>query len=280
MAEKRYTFATFKSVRRKLERVDISIVKWDLDHEVKFWDLPRRLSRFWLIYWNDTPGAALEFRDRTVTMTPGNMVLIPPYTLVTGLTEHPFIHNYVEFEAPFPFNQVKSEPLVFPVKKFVTALPEKSDTVRVSLALYALAERLLLEVPKDHFGFRGTNISEPRVKSIMRYIDKHDMNRYSIAELARLVHLSSSRLLHLFKKETGITPREYWMIRRMELVQRMLLETDYSIPEIAEKFGFTDRSHLSRVMKSVTRLTPAEVRKMQKIRTSPLPPNSDTQPKN
>lgn len=70
------------------------------------------------------------------------------------------------------------------------------------------------------------------------------------------------------------------MIRRMELVQRMLLETDYSIPEIAEKFGFTDRSHLSRVMKSVTRLTPAEVRKMQKIRTSPIPKNSDTQPKN
>ena len=261
MAEKRYTFAVSTSVVRKLDRVDISIVKWDLDREVKYWNLPRRLSRFWLIYWNNTPGAALEFRNRTVTLTPGTMVLIPPYTLVTGLTEHPFIHNYVEFEAPFPFDQVKSEPLLFPSKKFAPSLPPESDRIRISLALYALAERLLLEVPKGNFGFRGMEMSEPRIKSILKYIDTHNMKKYSIAELATQVNLSPSRLLHLFKKETGITPREYWMERRIELVQRMLVETDYSIPEIAEEFGFTDRSHLSRVMKSITKLTPAAIRK-------------------
>ena len=63
------------------------------------------------------------------------------------------------------------------------------------------------------------------------------------------------------KKETGITPREYWLKRRMDLVQRVLVETDFSIPEITEEFGFTDRSHLPRVMKSITRLTPAAIRK-------------------
>ena len=261
MAEKRYTFAVSTSVERKLDRVDISIVKWDLGREVNYWNLPRRLSRFWLIYWNNTPGAALEFRDRTVTLTPGTMVLIPPYTLVTGLTEHPFSHNFVEFEAPYPFDQVKSEPLLFPAKKFAPSLPPKSDQIRVSLALYALAERLLLEVSKENFGFHGMEMSEPRIKSILKYIDTHDMKKYSIAELAAQVNLSPSRLLHLFKKETGITPREYWMERRIELVQRMLVETDYSIPEIAEEFGFTDRSHLSRVMKSITKLTPAAIRK-------------------
>ena len=65
----------------------------------------------------------------------------------------------------------------------------------------------------------------------------------------------------MFKDETGFTPRDYWLKQRLDLVLRMLEDTDLSIPEIAEEAGFTDRSHLSRVIKAQFGLTPAAIRK-------------------
>ena len=53
----------------------------------------------------------------------------------------------------------------------------------------------------------------------------------------------------------------HWFHLRMELVGKMLFETDLSISEIAVMAGFVDRSHLSRVFKKHTGATPAQVRK-------------------
>ena len=261
MAEKRYSFAINSKVDEKLDRVDVAIVKWGSRVVVNYWNLIRRLSRFWLIYWNETPGAVLKFRDHRVEMTPGKMILIPPYTLVSAETRAPFVHNYVEFEAAPPFNQVKTRPLEFPAAEFAPSLPPGTDRIHLSLALYILAERLLLEVPQDNLSSSGRNLFEPRIQTVLKYMDHHPMKKYSIAELAKQVSLSESRLLHLFKKEPGITPRDYWLKQRMELILRLLDNTDMTIPEIAEETGFTDRSHLSRIFKETFGQTPAAIRK-------------------
>lgn len=261
MAEKRYSFAINSKVDRKLDRMDVTIVKWGLGITVDYWNLIRRLSRFWLIYWNETPGAVLKFRDHRIEMTPGKLVLIPPYTLVSAETRAPFVHNFVEFEAAPPFNQVKSKPLELPAAEFAPILPPETDRIHLSLALYILAERLLMEVPQENLSSSGRNLFEPRIQTVLKYMDHHPSTKYSIAELAGQVSLSESRLLHLFKKETGITPRDYWLKQRMELVLRLLDNTDMTIPEIAEETGFTDRSHLSRIFKETFGQTPAAIRK-------------------
>ena len=110
MTKNRYDIAKYVSPWKKLDRVEISIVKCGLGMHVAHWKLFNRLSRFWLIYWNDTGGAALEFQGFSIEMTPGKMVLIPPYTLVTAHTHQPFIHNFIEFEADSPFKSLLCVP--------------------------------------------------------------------------------------------------------------------------------------------------------------------------
>ena len=248
-------------IDRQLDRMDVLIVRWRLGWPVKFWKLNRRLSRFWLVYWNSTPGATLEFRDRNIVMSPGKLVLIPPYTLVTAHTSQPFLHNFMEFEAASPFDSVKSVPMEFSAADYVPVLPPDCDQVHLSLALYSLVERLLLAVPREYFSSRNPGLFESRIQTAIQYMDAHPMKKYSAAELCRLVHLSESRFLHLFKEETGISARDYWMKLRLNLVLRMLEDTDLSIPEIAEEAGFSDRSQLSQVIKAEFGLTPAAIRK-------------------
>ena len=256
-----YSFAIISPCDRKLDRLDVSISKWRQEYPVKYWNLFRRLSKFWLVYWNSTPGATLEFRNRTIDMTPGKLVLIPPYTLVTAHTHQPFLHNYIEFEAGSPFNSVKPVPMEFSASDYAADLPPEYDQVQCSLSLYIMVERLLLAVPKEYFNSRDLPMFESRVRSVLKYMESQPMKKYSAAELAGQVNLSESRLLHLFKTETGITLRDYWQKLRMDQVLRMLENTDLSIPEIAEEAGFTDRSHLSRVIKEAYGLTPVEIRK-------------------
>lgn len=261
MAENRYSFVRRREPNRGIDRLEIQIVKWDLGYPVREWDLSQRLSRFWLIYWNDTPGALLKFRERSIEMVPGKMVLIPPYTLVSAETRAPFVHNFVEFEAAHPFKLVKSRPLEFPAGEFAPRLDPGADGIRVSLALYILVERLLLQIPQEYFSSQSDFLFEPRIRQVLKYMDGHPMKRYSVEVLADQANLSVSRLLHLFKKETGITPRQYWLKQQMELILRLLQETELSIAEIAEETGFVDRSHLSRVVKAEFRMTPAAIRK-------------------
>ena len=261
MAENRYDIAICHPPMRKLERPDIQIRKYNLGQEVSHWNLEKKLSRFWLIYWNSTSGATLEFRNVTLEMTPDKLVLIPPYTLVTAHTRHPFIHNFVEFTAGSPFDSVKVEPLFFRTEDYAPELKADCDPVRKSLSLYILVERLLLAVPGDSFTDQNPVLFESRVQAAIQYMDTHFMKKFSITELCHYVNLSESRFLHLFKEKTGISPRDYWLKLRINLVVRMLEDTDLSIPEIAEEAGFTDRSHLTRVFKACFGLTPAMIRK-------------------
>ena len=267
MATNRYNIVKFAQLGRNLERVDIRIVKYDLKLQVDHWNLNNRLSRFWLVYWNDTAGATLEFQNFSVDMAPGKMILIAPYTLVTAHTLKPFIHNFVEFDADNPFKMVKCAPLVFPAAEFAPELPAQSTAVQKSLGLYAMVEHLLLQISQKEHPQQKQDIFDPRIQAALKYMDDHFMKKYSVSELCRHINLSKPRFLHLFKDETGFTPRDYWLKQRLDLVLRMLEDTDLSIPEIAEEAGFTDRSHLSRVIKARFGLTPAAIiKKMTAVR--------------
>ncbi|MBO4633439.1 MAG: helix-turn-helix domain-containing protein [Lentisphaeria bacterium] len=261
MAINRYSIVKYAPPGRALDRVDIRIVKYNLEQHVEQWKMSHRLSCYWLVYWNHTPGATLEFRDSVLNMSPENIVLIPPYTLVTAHTEHAFVHNFIEFSVGSPFDSVKMEPIVFPSAEYAPVLPADCDLVHKSLALYILVERLLMAIPEDCFIAEQPMLFEPRIQAVIRHMETHFMKKYSISELCRQVNLSESRFLHLFKQETGISPREYWLKLRLELVLRMLEDTSLSIPEIADETGFIDRSHLSRVIKARFGLTPAAIRK-------------------
>lgn len=66
------------------------------------------------------------------------------------------------------------------------------------------------------------------------------------AELARMVNMSTSRLTHLFKIETGTTLAGYRKKVRMEFAAELLKSTDERIKAIAFAAGYSHTSSFVR----------------------------------
>ena len=78
--------------------------------------------------------------------------------------------------------------------------------------------------------------------------------------MARSVNLSPSRLRHLFKAETGMTPVQYLRALRMRFARESLETTHLSVKEIIAKAGVSDKSHFMRNFKKTYGVTLAQYR--------------------
>ncbi|VBB07260.1 transcription regulator hth arac- type [Lucifera butyrica] len=79
--------------------------------------------------------------------------------------------------------------------------------------------------------------------------------------IARQLNTSPSHFTRLFKRSTGITPRQYIMNSRVKKACSLLRQTNAGILEIACLAGFQSASNFHRCFKEQTGLTPQEYRK-------------------
>lgn len=85
--------------------------------------------------------------------------------------------------------------------------------------------------------------------------------RLAVAELAGAVRLSESWFSHVFRNTTGLTPAQWQSRRRIELAKALLGDGALSISDVADRLGFSDQAHLTRVFRQVEGETPAAWRR-------------------
>ncbi|HYE06577.1 MAG TPA: arabinose operon transcriptional regulator AraC [Planctomycetota bacterium] len=90
--------------------------------------------------------------------------------------------------------------------------------------------------------------------------DRH-RERITLARLARACGLSSSRLSHLFRAETGQTPMEYLEVQRIARARDLLTHSAKPIAAIAAAVGFQDPLYFSRVFRRHASMSPRAWRK-------------------
>ncbi len=85
---------------------------------------------------------------------------------------------------------------------------------------------------------------DPRIQAVISTIESDfSCNTLNSEKLARLVHLSPSRLQHLFKAEMGEPPMHYLKSRRMRAVE-ILLRTEFlSGKELMNRVGLINYSN-------------------------------------
>lgn len=101
---------------------------------------------------------------------------------------------------------------------------------------------------------------DPRVRIVIAHI-KEDLRRDpSLNTLAEGVRLSSSRLRHLFKSETGESFAQYVKSLRMQEAKRLLETTFLSVKEVMHRVGIRNESHFTQDFKKAYGLTPSQHR--------------------
>lgn len=99
------------------------------------------------------------------------------------------------------------------------------------------------------------------VERVLRYIQEHYAENFSLSDLAEMVNANETYLSHAFKKITHYSPQQYILRRRIGKAQSLLAYTQLSLTEIAARVGYEDSNYFSRVFKKIIGMPPRLYRK-------------------
>lgn len=100
---------------------------------------------------------------------------------------------------------------------------------------------------------------DDRVLEVMRRLRAHRSASFpTVDELAAAVFLSPSRLMHLFREQTGLPMRRYGLWQRLLLALRYLADAT-PITQAAHAAGFSDAAHLTRTFRAMFGVTPSDL---------------------
>ncbi|MDO6470376.1 AraC family transcriptional regulator [Maribacter sp. 1_MG-2023] len=101
------------------------------------------------------------------------------------------------------------------------------------------------------------------MQNILNYINNNLQSPITVVELAEICNYSPDHFSKLFKQAYKSNPNKFIQEKRIERSQLLLLTTNDSLNEIAEKVGLNNISYFSRLFKKHTGKTPAFFRKEQ-----------------
>ena len=105
-------------------------------------------------------------------------------------------------------------------------------------------------------------VAEPELgRQIKTYLDKHYATDLTLAEIAAEFHLNAYYLAHLFKDQTGYSPLQYLIRRRIGEAQSLLIHTDQPIKRIATDVGFNNLNHFHSAFQKIVGMAPGRYRK-------------------
>jgi AraC family transcriptional regulator of arabinose operon len=139
------------------------------------------------------------------------------------------------------------------------------DTDRLAVSGLPQAHRLALNaLEKALLWWDVQNPSQrpldPRVVEAIDYLSHNLHRRVTVGELADAVHLSASRLAHIFSREMGLTPRRYAERQRLGRAKQLLEVTQLPVNEVARQAGFESQFYFAARFKKLTGRTPSEFR--------------------
>jgi AraC-like DNA-binding protein len=112
-------------------------------------------------------------------------------------------------------------------------------------------------VPRDF----TAKTADPRVQLAARLLRKNAMSpAVRVKEIAATLHVSSSYLRHLFKKDLGMAPTQFVKVLRLRKAKKLIENTFLSVKEIMVEVGISDLSHFVRDYKAYCGETPSQAR--------------------
>ena len=110
---------------------------------------------------------------------------------------------------------------------------------------------------KDHAS--KSEFKHKQYRLFNSFITEDSIDKFSLHDVAKRFELDKYKFLRLFKHETGLTPNNYIILKRIEK-SKALLQTDCGLLDIAMESGFYDAAHFCKQFKRFTGVTPLEYR--------------------
>lgn len=126
----------------------------------------------------------------------------------------------------------------------------------------ALFESYMQELYYIVSNYYPENMSELSMK-VVDYILKHPYERLTLTDISKVCYVSHTYLSHHFKQDMGKSFVDYIVMLKMQIIKKLLTESDMSFMEIADKTGYEDYKYMGRLFKKTYGFTLTDYRRMQ-----------------
>jgi len=179
------------------------------------------------------------------------MTLVPPALLIT-IEKDPDMYNHLHDCVMKIYDEYSDE------------------TVLSEAMIYSILLDMFVQVGRKYFMVSDeTAINSPKKKEyvekfseIASYVDQHFAEDISLEDIASKAGFSKFHFTRLFKQFTGHSFYKFVNMKRIENAEKLLIDPDLSITEIATRSGFSSISAFIRMFKQIKNTTPTEFRNM------------------
>jgi len=258
------------------------------------WNWQNVNSPFTRLFYVTEGEALLHLPDKTVTLRPGFLYIVPAYTThsyeCTGLFTHYYLHVYETFKNEMNVMELYQFPTEVPACKGddmlfrhicerhpLATLPESNPQAYDNATSFTdYVQRYHNMELWEKMELRGTILilfsrfmrearpkvwsQDERMKKVLAYIHSHISQSIDVEELANVVFITKPYLIRLFKREFGTSPVQYINKKKVERAQLLLFTTDKPVKEIAYTLGFSDHSYFIRLFRKLSGIPPQEYR--------------------
>ena len=217
------------------------------------------------VYYIREGTATVITHDATVPLRAGNVYLFPSNTIVATRCPDAMNHTYIHFTLNSQFNYFRIFKMAFryEAQKDTGALFDEccrcfQSKNPMHILLLQARFREIVAPFFDHAEILDRNAV--RFFDVLSYIDGHLDKDLSLQELAGIMNLDPIYFSNLFCATFKVPPIQYLHRKKIELAQNLLLNTDLSIKEIAQRCGFEDADYFSRIFRKKTGTSPRQFR--------------------
>lgn len=294
-------------MRKNLLGYNFSLLHVDHVKLNKKWNYANVISPYFRIYYIDEGEGFIAGRQERIKLQQGYFYIVPSFTLCdlscrSYLSQY-FIHFFEESAEGISLFENNRKVIKVPAcdtditnfKRLLEINPgrgiNRSDNPKdyekhayyksyqelnknMSDSVYFETQGILLQLISRFLSstrFKSNN-QDPvpsKILEAMRHIQVNMKENLTINYLANRANLDQDYFSRLFLKYTGQRPLKYLHDKRIERAQYLIATTDLSFAEIAERTGFENSSHFSKVFKKVTSVTPREYQKQNRLSMRP-----------
>ena len=215
------------------------------------WDSRHFQIQYHRLYLLTSGTAKIRLIDREVELVPGRVYFIPAYSVANSHIDGKMEKYYIHFQVDSP---------LFEMYRYLTdsfsvpALPETEFLFRTVLESFSdgsHAARMRVQgamnMIMSDFARKMSLESNviTRFEPVLTYINVHFAEDISLAYLAELMNISKMYFSNYFKRVFNVSPKQYILGKRLTESQRLLLETNMSVKEIAYAVGFENENYFS-----------------------------------
>ena len=249
-----------------------NLIKWNKEH--KEIDCHR-------LYFRSDDGNAkvtLHLIDGKLELLPNKIYFIPAYSVLQSEIQGVMNKYYIHFRTDsllfnlyrFFSNNYCVDAPEFTESLFSTIVENYTkDSSEASMKVQGAMNLLLSNFLK---GLDTQNRNLIKFTKVVKYIDEHYNENLTITQLAKILNVSEKHFAKTFKKVFLISPHQFVINKRLTESQKLLLETNLSVKEIAYTVGFDNENYFSELFASKIGVSALKFRKraIEKDRSSIL----------